>query len=114
MSANQNLWYLWQTSARMAMEVPLVMSQRIWMFSQPWDEKTMAEYQLMFAEKAQGWGEMWQIWLQSAPMLMCTTWQNPMSTQQYQKVFNKSIRSANKSIKPLSRRVHANHRRLNK
>ena len=57
MSANQNLWYLWQTSARMAMEVPLVMSQRIWMFSQPWDEKTMAEYQLMFAEKAQGWGE---------------------------------------------------------
>ena len=107
MSANQNLWYLWQTSARMAMEVPLVMSQRIWMFSQPWDEKTMAEYQLMFAEKAQGWGEVWQIWLQTSPMLMCSAWHKPMSTQQYQRVLNKSI-------KPLSRRVHANHRRLKK
>ena len=107
MSANQNLWYLWQTSARMAMEVPLVMSQRIWMFSQPWDEKTMAEYQLMFAEKAQGWGEVWQIWLQTSPMLMCSAWHKPMSTQQYQRVLNKSI-------KPLSRRVHANHKRLNK
>ena len=114
MSANQNLWYLWQTSARMAMEVPLVMSQRIWMFSQPWDEKTMAEYQLMFAEKAQGWGEVWQIWLQTSPMLMCSALHKPMSTQQYQRVLNKSIRSANKSIKPLSRRVHANHKRLNK
>ena len=114
MSANQNLWYLWQTSARMAMEVPLVMSQRMWMFSQPWDEKTMAEYQLMFAEKAQGWGEVWQIWLQTSPMLMCSVWHKPMSTQQYQRVLNKSIRSANKSIKPLSRRVHANHKRLNK
>ena len=107
MSANQNLWYLWQTSARMAMEVPLVMSQRIWMFSQPWNEKTMAEYQLMFAEKAQGWGEVWQIWLQTSPMLMCSAWHKPMSTQQYQRVLNKSI-------KPLSRRVHANHKRLNK
>ena len=114
MSSNHDLWYLWQTSTRMAMEVPMVMSQRMWMFSQPWTEKTVAEYQLMFAEKAQGWGEMWQIWLQTAPMLTCTTWQSPMTTLQYQKVLNKSIRSANKSIKPLSRRVHANHRRLNK
>lgn len=114
MTSNQEIWQLWQTSMRMAFEVPVVMSQRMWMFSQPWNEKTVSEYQMMFAEKAQGWGEVWQIWMKTNPTMSFYAWQKPMTVGQYGSMVNKSIRSANQSMKPLSRRVHANHKRLNK
>ena len=106
------LWQLWHNSTRMLFEVPMVMAQRMTMFSQPWTEQTVQEFQLMFVEKAQGWSEAWLIWMKTAPKYTQVAMKNPMDVVTYQRTMSKSVRSANQSIKPLSRRVHANHKRL--
>ena len=111
MNANQEMLKFWQTSMRMAFEMPWVMGRRLWMFSQPWDDKTTREYQLMFLEKTDGFSEAWQYLLQSSvvnPWLLA----QPANLQQYERLLQQSLHSMNQTLKPLSRRVHANHRRL--
>ena len=112
MSANQEMFRLWQTSMRMAMEMPWVVGQRMCLFSQPWDDKTVAEYQLMFTEKAEGFTEAWGNWLNASTKQTPLLLKQPLAWRQYERLLQQSLYAVNQGIKPLSKRVHANHSRL--
>ncbi|AUZ04801.1 MULTISPECIES: hypothetical protein [Vitreoscilla] len=112
MSANQEMWRFWQTSMQMAVEIPLVVSQRMWLFSQPWDNQTMAEYQLMFTEKAEGFTEAWQTWANVSVYQNQWLLTQPATSQHYEHLIKQSLQSVNQTLKPLSQRVHDNHARL--
>lgn len=110
------LQQLWLQNLHILAEAPQVVAQRLTLFGQPcWQERTWTEYQYMYWEKVAALQEMcatWWLFLgsvqQQANLL---DWRRPYRYQQW---LNDSVHTANRSLYPVSRRVRANRRRLNR
>ena len=97
-------------------ESPQVMAKRITMFSQPlWTWNVFVEYQRMYLEKIVAMQELWYQWAKFffSPANTRMLSQVP-SINTYYRWLNDSTRAANRALYPVSRRVHANQRRLSK
>ncbi len=110
------LQQLWLQNLQICTEAPQVIAQRLTLFSQPfWQARTWVEYQYMYWEKVAAVQEMAATWwlffgsVQQQNLLL--DWRRPYRYQQW---LNDSLYTANRSLYPFSRRVHANRRRLDR
>lgn len=107
---------LWLQNLQIFTEAPQVIGQRITLFSQPfWSTSTLYEFQSMYWEKVAAVQEIYATW-----WLFCSSvhQQNRLldvrRPYRYHEWLNDSVSTANHSLKPVSRRVHANIKRLNR
>ena len=110
------LQQLWLQNLQMAAEAPQVIGQRLTLFSQPWwSANTVAEYQAMYWEKMAAMQEMcatwWLYWGSAQQQRQLLDVRRPYRYQQW---LNDSVATANHSLFPFSRRVHANRQRLHR
>ncbi len=97
-------------------EAPLVLMNRIQMFSQPvWTWHTMLEFQRMYLEKVAAMSELWYKWMQFYLSPANTRmWAQLPDPKSYYKWIDDSTRAANRALYPVSSRVHVNKRRLSR
>ena len=111
----KNWFALWSRSMDIAIGAPEVIARRLAMFhpSNPWTPAAMLEAQRMLLEKVQASQESWwaayQAWLQSAalPPFMSAAWLRPNNRH-----VRHAVTAMHNSLKPVSRRVNANVKRL--
>lgn len=110
------LQQLWLQNLHILTEAPQVIVQRLTLFSQPcWQERTWLEYHAMYWEKVAALQEMYATWwlflgsVQQHARLL-----DVRRPYRYQQWLNDSVRTANRSLYPVSRRVRANRQRLDK
>ncbi len=109
----KELHRFWQQQLTILSESPVVMAQRLMLFSQPfWSLETAQEYQRMYWEKylaAQQWTMAWTSFCLHAGQSLF--WQLP-SPRNYYHWVDATAKAANHALFPVSRRVHSNRLRL--
>ena len=117
-STNMKNWFaLWARSMDIAMGAPEVIAHRLALFHRmdPWAPATMLEAQHMVLEKMQASQEAWWVWYQE--MLKEGTRQafNPemgLHASSGHQATQRALATMHRSLKPISRRVSANVKRL--
>ena len=110
------LQQLWLQNLHILVEAPQVVAQRLALFGQPyWHANTWTEYYGMYWEKVAAVQEVyatwWLFWCSPQQQSNLLDWRRPYRYQQW---LNDSVHTANRSLQPVSRRVRANRKRLNK
>lgn len=110
------LQQLWLQNLQICTEAPQVINQRLSLFSQPWwSAATLIEYQRMYWEKVAAMQEMGATWcLFLGSLQQYSQLWDVRRPYRYQQWLHDSVSTANRSLYPFSRRVHANKRRLQK
>ncbi|HXD06804.1 MAG TPA: hypothetical protein VN680_12175 [Burkholderiaceae bacterium] len=107
MAATPPLFQLWSQWLDLSVGAPIVISRRLDLFHRsPFEPQTIIESQRMVWEKAMAFSEMWwSLWRVGWPAGSFLPVLKPRRG---------SIHLANRSLKPITRRVRANVRRLTK